>query len=102
LREHSKIQRLGISFSTPKAPYRNIPLQFLTGAWSVTIPKACLICVAPRTIRGMKRFLRILVASARAQGLTAHAADTESTKLDTVAQRALPCLPCHGRKVVPD
>jgi len=51
-----------------------------------------------RTIRGMKRFLRILVAALVALGLTAHAAATESTKLDTVAQRALPCLPCHGKE----
>jgi cytochrome c553 len=46
----------------------------------------------------MEKLLRILTAALVAQGLAAHAADTESTKLDTVAQRALPCLPCHGKE----
>jgi cytochrome c553 len=46
----------------------------------------------------MGKLLRILTAALVAHGSTAHAADTESTKLDTVAQRALPCLPCHGKQ----
>jgi len=41
----------------------------------------------------MRRILRVLGVALLAQTLTIHAAD-----LDTVEQRALPCLPCHGKE----
>lgn len=41
----------------------------------------------------MKKMLRVLGVALLAQTLTLHAAD-----LDTVEQRALPCLPCHGKE----
>ncbi len=42
--------------------------------------------------------MRILGPVLVAHGLTIHAADTGSTQLDTTAQRALPCMPCHGKE----
>src|SRR3954470_23878605 len=41
----------------------------------------------------MKRILGVLGVALLARALTLEAAD-----LDTVEQRALPCLPCHGKE----
>ena len=67
---------------------RNVPLQFLVPAVSLEADRHD--CDEGRTIIEMRKVLGFCLL---VRAFTLQAAD-----LDTVEQRALPCLPCHGKE----